>query len=328
MAWTADLTEMLAELRRRGGYRRSTSLTDAILTGFLNSGIAAVHDLIVKHNPDFLVKSVDIDTVADVATVPLPADFYKARRVDLVDGSTTVRLRPCQMDDELRTSEATVWSTASGLGRPRYLLQAGRIKLVPTPSSVYTLRLWYIPHATKMVAATAATLDLGPLTTNLDTVVAAAIAGEDGNDITLAFVADGTTTGQLDENAFPDVVFHYASGVTTVGDFEAAVGASDRLAISSLDGTAATALAAPGDTFAATGFTGGVGAEYDGVNGHEDLVYEHALRYCKVRDRQPTGEHDDSIMRLEKRLLFALESRDQSEPVYLADLGRGEEDVW
>jgi hypothetical protein len=34
--------------------------------------------------------------------------------------------------------------------------------------------------------------------------------------------------------------------------------------------------------------------------------------------------HDQEIARLEKRLLSALTARDQSEPEYLADHGRGE----
>lgn len=218
MAWTATLTEMLTELRARGGYRRSTSLTDAILTSFLNSGIAEVHELIARHNPDFLVTSEDLATVADVATVTLPTTLYKLRRVDLVESGDATRLRSYQLDEETYIDETEAWDTASARSsRPRYMLQAGTIRFVPVPTSVLAIRLWFVPHATKLVA-------------------------ED------------------------DV--------------------------------------------------------YNGVNGHEDLVYQHALRLCKERDRLPTGDHDAQIARLEKRLLAALESRDQGEPSYLADLGR------
>jgi hypothetical protein len=218
MAWTATLSEMLVELRARGGYRRSTSLTDDVLVPFLNSGIAELHDLICKHSPDLLVTSKDLAVVADAATVALPSDFYKARRVDLVEGTTATRLRSFQLDEETYLDGATVWDTASVSMRPRYMLQAGNLRLVPTSSGAQTIRLWYLPHAKK-------------LTSGLDS--------------------------------------------------------------------------------------------YTGFNGHEDLVYEHALRLCKARDRLPTVDHEAAIQRLEKRILFSLEGRDQSEPDYLPDHGRG-----
>jgi hypothetical protein len=214
---------MVAEFRNRGGYRRSTAITDAIATSFLNAGIAEVHDLICKHNPDFLVTSDDLVTEADEPLVELPADFYKLRRLDLVEGSTVTKLRPFQFEEEGRIADGTIWDDGVSMGRPRFMLQAGNLRLAPPPSSILALRLWYIPHATKLVLA------------------------EDPEDDTV----------------------------------------------------------------------------YDGVNGHEDLVYEHALRMAKARDRMDTSVHDQAIARLEKRLLSALESRDQSEPEYLADHGRG-----
>lgn len=216
MAWTATLSEMLTELRARGGYRRSTSLTDAILTPFLNSGIAEVHELIAKHAPDFLVTSSDLVTTPGTATVALPTTFYKLRRVDLVDGASSTRLRSFQIDEETYLDAATVWDASVGVARPRYMLQAGTLRFVPTPAAVQTVRIWYVPHATKLV---------------------------EGTDL------------------------------------------------------------------------------YNGVNGFEDLVYEHALRLCKARDRLSTADHDAAIARLEKRLLYALEGRDQAEPEYLPDLG-------
>lgn len=219
MAWAVTLSQMLTELRARGGYRRSASMTDAILTGLINSGIAELHDTIAKHNPDFLVTSSDITTTAAAPTVALPGTLYKLRRVDLVEGSVSTRLRAFQIDDETFLAESTLWDPGVRHGRYRYMLQAGNIRLVPVPTSVDTLRLWFIPHATKLVS---------------------------GSDA------------------------------------------------------------------------------YNGVNGHEDLVYEHALRLAKVRDRMDPTPHDLAIQRLEKRLLFALESRDQSEPEALPDHGRSE----
>lgn len=85
--------------------------------------------------------------------------------------------------------------------------------------------------------AAAATLDLAPLTTNVDTIAAAAAAGEAGNDITLSLVGNGTGTGQLVEDEVSgSVVFHFLPDTTTVTNLQTALTASTLLAI----GTAGT----------------------------------------------------------------------------------------
>lgn len=219
MAWTSTLAQLRSAVRERGGYRRSTSLTDAILLGFINAGIAEVHELIVKHNPDFLVKRTNPDLLTSIGIefVALPSDFFKLRRVDLLVSGVVLRMMGYQIDEEpyLQDDEVLFGQTSATY---RYMLQAGTIRLVPTPTVVDTIRLWYIPHATR--------------------------------------------------------------------------------------------LAADGDV-------------YDGVNGHEDLVIEHALLRAAERDRRPAGDHAANVQRLERRLLSALEARDQSTPEYLTDHGRG-----
>lgn len=204
MAWTVTLAEMLTELRSRGGYRRSTALTDSILTSFLNYAIAEVHDLLVKHCPDAITRSSDITPDSGASTVDMPEDFYKLVLLGHIDGDDVRPLRPV--------------SVRTALEQPTpgtYVLHSDNVEL-PSADETFTLRLYYIPHATKLV---------------------------DSDDV------------------------------------------------------------------------------YNGANGYEDLVYEHALRRCKARDRLPTQEHDAEIARLEKRLLSAMEARDQSEPMYLEDLG-------
>lgn len=102
-----------------------------------------------------------------------------------------------------------------------------------------------------------ASLDLdATLTTNCDTVIENAVAGAVGNLTTIAFTADGTGAGTLDESAFPAIVFHYESGVTTVADFEAAVTAGAALDVRT-PGTGVNVLAVGDDDFAATALAGG-----------------------------------------------------------------------
>lgn len=149
MAWTATLVDLQNEIRNRGGYRRSTSLTNPILTGFINYGIKEVHELIVKHSPKLVLKptSPDLVTTPGTATVALPGDFLKlyARPQLLPDLSW---IDEYEIDEEPFLQEsADLWGGA----KYRFLLQAGFVRLIPTPTVADTIRLWYLPHATKLV---------------------------------------------------------------------------------------------------------------------------------------------------------------------------------
>lgn len=97
-----------------------------------------------------------------------------------------------------------------------------------------------------------ATLDLDPLCANADTVLTTTdLAG--GATVTIQLTADGVGAGSLTRvgNAF---TFHFASGVTTVANFETAVNAlagADALIDVLTPGTGASILAA-GDVLVAT----------------------------------------------------------------------------
>lgn len=88
-------------------------------------------------------------------------------------------------------------------------------------------------------------LDLEPLTANVNTVV----RSRDSIPRTLAIALDGTGAGSL-TNAGDAWTFHAQSGVTTVANFETAIGASSDLLLKTA-GTGAHVFAA-GDLLAAT----------------------------------------------------------------------------
>lgn len=99
-----------------------------------------------------------------------------------------------------------------------------------------------------------ASLDLDPLTPNVDTIIRARAGGLGGNSISIALVADGAGVGSLTASGNA-LTFHYQSGVTTVANFETAVTASSLIEIHTV-GTGANVFAA-GDAIAATLLTGG-----------------------------------------------------------------------
>jgi hypothetical protein len=98
------------------------------------------------------------------------------------------------------------------------------------------------------------------ITTDINTVLEATTAGVAGDSITMAFVADGSGAGSITRSGTA-FTFHYESTVTTITNFEAAIAAlagGDDLIGVKTPGTGATDFEAPGDTLAATNFSGGV----------------------------------------------------------------------
>ena len=97
----------------------------------------------------------------------------------------------------------------------------------------------------------AAVLDLGSLTSTIDTI----IYTTDGGDASLLILADGSGPGSL-TNTGSAYTFHFRSGVTAVADFEAAITASTGLGVVLADPSAGATLGA-GDVLVTTTFPGG-----------------------------------------------------------------------
>lgn len=114
-------------------------------------------------------------------------------------------------------------------------------------------------------------LDLGPETTNIDTVIEASTPGEQGDDITIEFVADGVGAGTLDESAYPDIVFHFDDATTTVTDFENAVDASTYLTVKTA-GTGANIFDNTDDVLAPTNLAGGFAPGIQLSEGHFGMM--------------------------------------------------------
>lgn len=97
---------------------------------------------------------------------------------------------------------------------------------------------------------------------NFDTVIEAHTAGVDGNEITVALVADGSGSVSITRSGNA-VTIHFIAATSTVTNVQTAIaalsGADDIIDVKTA-GTGATVLAS-GDAFAATSLASGVGAE-------------------------------------------------------------------
>lgn len=146
MARTITLAEIRTSILERGGWSVSADLTTAVLNDVVNEAIAELWDLLVAADKDRYATSTTLPTSVGSDSVPLPADFYELRLLEVSDGAGGWnRLLPHALEVAHR------YRNASGRFF-RYRLQGSNIRLVPTPQSVETLRLWYIPWAARLVA--------------------------------------------------------------------------------------------------------------------------------------------------------------------------------
>lgn len=151
MPRTIDLTGLRAGVRRRGGWVNSRRVTDTFLDDVINSAIAEVWDLVIEKWPDFYALQVTSGITEDQEDQSLPLDFYKLRKVELLWAAPDqwVRLRPHDL------AASHIFANSSGGRTFRYRLQGSFLFLVPAPTSPETLRITYIPWATKLVSPSA-----------------------------------------------------------------------------------------------------------------------------------------------------------------------------
>ncbi len=150
MARTRTLTELISDVRVEGAYNRSNVFTDAILTRWINLGIAWVYDLLVQSWEDYYTTTDDsLVTVADQEYVTLPSDFYKLMRLDLQTSSQSwERLLTYGLAEENTYEDVVPYGRYGTVYR--YRLQGDRIYLRPIPKTVDSLRIVYIPCATEL----------------------------------------------------------------------------------------------------------------------------------------------------------------------------------
>ena len=144
------LSELRSQARDRADMQNSNFVSDSELTNFINSSIAELYDLLIAGGEsDYYLLSSTFSTATGTENYALPADFYKLRGVDAQDGTDWISVRPFNFNE--RNSKEAFGYSLSGIDF-RYRLAGSNIMLTPAPSGSRTVRLWYTPTATKLVA--------------------------------------------------------------------------------------------------------------------------------------------------------------------------------
>jgi hypothetical protein len=139
------LATFRSRIRTLGDYPGSSgsvapTFTDDFIDEQINDAVGQYCDLIDERWEGYRDTVTTMVTVANTATVSLPANFLKARAVDVLYDGRYISLTRLQIRQTYGNDAQTA--------RPRgYLMRANVLELFPTPDAVYTIRLRYIPAA-------------------------------------------------------------------------------------------------------------------------------------------------------------------------------------
>lgn len=156
MARTVTLSQLRDDARlyadeRPGG--TSTFITNTEATRLVNLALCELYDLLVEARGHEYYETVDtsISTAAGTATISLPATFYQLLSVHLQWSSTDLEPVPA-----LEHIQDRHWHTNLGTWaqhNPKaYRLRSTVLEFFPTPSSVVTVELRYVPAFTDLSA--------------------------------------------------------------------------------------------------------------------------------------------------------------------------------
>ena len=158
----STLAELRTRARRLADAVGNNFFTDAEINDYINSGLGELHDILVSKFEDYSVSSVSFSLVKDQASYTFSSislnNFYKALGVDLIDGNDTVRVPRYSFQERNTYSENSSYYTRTGRKNLRYNINGTSITFMPIPEEVHTIKIWYVPHCTKL-SSDGATVD-------------------------------------------------------------------------------------------------------------------------------------------------------------------------
>jgi hypothetical protein len=146
----ATLAQLRTRAQRRADMENSSFITSPEWLDYINEGLGKLHELLVETFEDYEVTSTSVTLVAGTETYALPADFFKERGVDYVEGSTRYTLDPFEFAER---NDMEILAGASGFATAyRYAIVGANLRVSPKPTAAGTLTLWYVPQVTLLAA--------------------------------------------------------------------------------------------------------------------------------------------------------------------------------
>src|SRR4051812_1551341 len=109
---TATLLELRTKSRQRSDMENSEFVSDSELTGYINSSIAELHDILAQaYGTDYFVIPYEFSTTSGEDEYELPEDFYKLHGVDAaVNGTDFINLKRFNFNERNNNSTMGAWN--------------------------------------------------------------------------------------------------------------------------------------------------------------------------------------------------------------------------
>lgn len=153
MALTQTLAQMRTNVRRLANVEGTSAVVrhpDADLNDYINRALGAMHRVLTDAIPDQrLLSSVTVSTISGTSLYALDSTFDSLISISATAHGQTWWLEAYEMHERPSlTSEDTTFT-----GVPfTYRLRGSNIELLPTPTGVYSVTLWFVPTVTQMTA--------------------------------------------------------------------------------------------------------------------------------------------------------------------------------
>lgn len=146
------LAQLKSQARDRADMTNSQFVSDSELVNYINGSIAELHDLLIAaYDNDYFITEYTFNTVSGTDSYALPNDFYKLRGIDSKIGTDQwFTLQPFNFNE--RNSKNDLVAYLAYGNNFRYRIIGSEVVFSPVPQGIYSIKLWYIPVATKLTS--------------------------------------------------------------------------------------------------------------------------------------------------------------------------------
>lgn len=157
MPANVTLSGLIIRAQSRADMVNANFVSSGEWTTWANSAATDLFDKISQADPERYAQQYNfVLQTSNSGVQPLPPDFYKLLRVDLLYGSGNPPLFYTLRKFSLLEEDAYQFPAFVTLAGPayRYRLRNNYLELTPSPNASATLRMWYLPVMTTMNVAT------------------------------------------------------------------------------------------------------------------------------------------------------------------------------
>jgi hypothetical protein len=142
------LAQMRDLVRQRADQQVSQFISDSELNGYINNSYAELYDLLVSRFEDYYMTVIPYTIGPTANTIPLPADTYKLRGVDLKNEADWFTVYPYNFIQ--RNQVGSLTRNIMGRISVTYRIIGNNINILPADRAPGDYQLWYIPRYTPL----------------------------------------------------------------------------------------------------------------------------------------------------------------------------------